>query len=157
MLTLSRRLLVILTLLFWQGGFLFYAAVVVPISTEVLGSAKRQGFITRQVTNGLNLAGVIALVPLTADLLMAPERSRWRWRLRWLLCLGLWGTLAALVWLHPRMDELLDTRSGLVLDSSSFRLQHRLYLWLSTFQWAFSMVLVWLMLWAWREADRNDR
>src|SRR5260370_16274673 len=59
--TLVRRVLVLAALMFWQGGFTFYAAVVVPVGQDVLGSHLAQGFITRQVTNYLNLAGGLAL------------------------------------------------------------------------------------------------
>ena len=30
-----RRYLVVIALMFWQGGFTFYAAVVVPVGTAV--------------------------------------------------------------------------------------------------------------------------
>ena len=45
-----RRFLVVQALLLWQGGFLFYAAFVVPAGTEVLGSAAAQGAITVRAT-----------------------------------------------------------------------------------------------------------
>ena len=44
----------------WQGGFLFYAAVVVPTGTEVLGSFE-QGRVTRHVTDWLNGIGAVTL------------------------------------------------------------------------------------------------
>ena len=62
--TILRRFLVLIALFFWQGGFTFYAAVVVPVGQQVLHSHLRQGFVTQQVTNYLNLTGAIALVPL---------------------------------------------------------------------------------------------
>ena len=58
---LIRRYLLLMSLMFWQGGFTFYSAVVVPIGSDLLGSGRDQGFITRSVTNYLNLAGVAAL------------------------------------------------------------------------------------------------
>ena len=48
--------------MFWLGGFTFYAAVVVPIGREVLGSA--QSDVTRHVSFYLNLTAAIALLPL---------------------------------------------------------------------------------------------
>src|SRR5437899_2231150 len=58
-----RRFTVLIALMFWQGGFTFYAAVVVPIGQEELGSHESQGFITRGVTNYQNRAGAIAQSP----------------------------------------------------------------------------------------------
>ena len=81
---LARRYLVLAALLFWQGGFTFYAVVVVPVGQEVLGSHKEQGFITREVTKYLNWAGAIALVPLAWDLAATRERTVLTRRLRWL-------------------------------------------------------------------------
>ena len=55
---LLRRLLLLWSLMFWLGGFTFYASIVVPIGTRVLGnSSRRQGFITREVTRQLNEQG----------------------------------------------------------------------------------------------------
>src|SRR5262249_50137002 len=82
--TIVRRFLVLLTLLFWQGGFTFYAAVVVPIGTQVLGSTAEQGRITRRVTPYLNLSGVAGLVFLGWDIGAGRDPLRRRRRLRWL-------------------------------------------------------------------------
>src|SRR2546428_9021513 len=76
MVTFLRRFLVLAALMFWQGGFTFYAAVVVPVGQQVLGSDLEQGFITRQVTQWLNVAGAVALVPLAWDVLAAERRRR---------------------------------------------------------------------------------
>src|SRR5437660_1623910 len=77
---LPRRFLVLAALMFWQGGFTFYAGVVVPVGREVLGSDRDQGFITRQVTEYLNLAGGIAVAVLAWDVMAAADPSRPR---RW--------------------------------------------------------------------------
>src|SRR5437764_1383870 len=103
-----RRYLVLLTLMFWQGGFTFYAAVVVPIGTEILGSAEEQGWITRRVTVFLNLAGAIALGVLAWDIASGGDANRLRRRLRWLT----WGlmviTLLLLFSWHGQLESLLN-------------------------------------------------
>ena len=55
MMTILRRFFVLQSLMLWQGGFLFYAAVVVPIGTDVLGGSFEQGRITRFVTEQMNV------------------------------------------------------------------------------------------------------
>ena len=80
--TTLRRFLVVQALMLWQGGFLFYAAVVVPAGTEVLGSGAAQGPITARVTDALNLCGLAALVLTAWDQAVtrdpAPRRNPFR-------------------------------------------------------------------------------
>jgi hypothetical protein len=154
MITFARRFLVLSALLFWQGGFVFYAAVVVPIGQEVLTSGTTQGFITRRVSNWLNFAGAVALAPLLADALARGCRSRWPFRLRLVVWGGLAITLVLLIWLHPRVDAFLDAETHTIDDFKGFRPLHRWYLWISTVQWALGVVYVALMVWAWRDEDR---
>jgi hypothetical protein len=152
-----RRLLFLLLLMFWQGGFTFYAAVVVPIGTDVLGSSLHQGMITRQVTQWLNIAGAVALAAWALDLALEPAANAVRQRLRWALWLLLVVLLGALAWLHPRMDALLDLDPDnfRVVDHGVFHNLHRWYLWLGTAQWAGSIVLTFSTLRAWRNSDRQ--
>jgi ABC-type xylose transport system permease subunit len=151
---LLRRFLVLMGLLFWQGGFLFYVSVVVPIGQQELG-ASAQGFLTRQVTQIMNLAGVVALVPLTWDVAASREASSLRRGLRAAACLALLLSLVALFALHARLDQLLDLDQYRVLDRARFRSGHRWYLWISTVQWLCSLVYLGLALPAWREEDRR--
>lgn len=125
MLTLLRRLVVLGALMFWQGGFTFYAAVVVPVGQEVLGSHFKQGRITRRVTVYLNLAGALALVPLAWDTVASPDRSRRLRRLRWLTVAGMAVGLALLFWLHPQLNALLDLEAGYIPERRLFRVGHR--------------------------------
>jgi hypothetical protein len=148
---LIRRFLLLWLLMFWLGGFTFYAAVVVPIGTEKLGSPLHQARITQPVTNWLNLAGAIALAAWAWDLSLM-RRHRW-WR--WLLWLALVLLLAALIALHPWMDALLDLANGEVYDLPTFTVLHRVYLWISTVQWGGAIVLSYATLRGWRDADRR--
>jgi hypothetical protein len=43
MIAMVRRFLVLAAVMFWQGGFTFYEAVVVPVGSEILGSHQDQG------------------------------------------------------------------------------------------------------------------
>jgi hypothetical protein len=140
--------------MFWQGGFTFYAAVVVPVGQEELGSHLQQGFITRQVTNYLNLCGAVALIPLAWDVAASTDRSKGRRCARWAAWTGMLAMLLALIWLHPKLDELLNLETHELADPKAFRVGHRWYLWLSTVQWAFGVAFAMLGLQAWRAEDR---
>ena len=152
---LLRRLLLLLLLMFWQGGFTFYAAVVVPIGTDLLGLPINQGVITRQVTNWLNVAGAVALAAWAWDIAADPARARTCQRARWLLWITLALLLAALVWLHPRLDALFDAENLHIEDQGAFTVLHRWYLWLGTVQWAGAIVLIFSTLQTWRDADHR--
>jgi hypothetical protein len=153
---LLRRYLAVAALLFWMGGFTFYASVVVPVGQAVT-SHLRQGFITRRVTVYLNLSGAVALVLLAVELFPARDPSRTRRRLRVGLWLVMGLTLVALVGLHRRLDALLVDRGMIVLDPEAFRPGHRLYLWVSTLQWAAALAYLALTLRAWQGEDRALR
>jgi hypothetical protein len=73
--TLVRRWLLLWALMFWQGGFTSYGGVVVPVGSAVLGSEQEPGFITRSVTNYLNLAGAVALAVWGWDLMTMRRTS----------------------------------------------------------------------------------
>lgn len=155
MLTLLRRFLVLAALMFWQGGFTFYASIVVPVGQEELGSHLQQGFITRKVTNYLNLTGACALVFLAWDVAASRERSRPRRWIRWAAWTGMVVVLMLLAWLHPHLDQLLDLEMRELADAQAFRTGHRWYLWLSSVQWLFALVYAALTLQAWQAEDRG--
>jgi hypothetical protein len=147
---LLRRFTVAATLMFWQGGFTFYAAIVVPTGADVLGGHLEQGFVTRRVTNYLNLAGAAALPVLAWDVASSSDVVRWRRRLRWAIWALLVATLAGQVWLHVRLDRLLDAGEHVILDRAAFRWEHGFYLNVSTVQWFAGLIALFLSLWAWR-------
>ena len=137
-----RRLLAVLLLAVWWGGFTFYALVVVPTGHQVLRSKVRQGFITQQVTNQLNVLGAATLALLlwqwvaTRREVNSPGWSRTA-VVSWVV-LGV--TLALLFWLHPRLDALLDAEHRTVLDDDKFYALHRIYLVVATVQWLAGLV-----------------
>lgn len=93
MLTILRRFLAVVVLMFWQGGFTFYAAVVVPVGQRVLGSHLEQGFITREVTWYLNIAGAVAMAFLALELRASGCPRQLQLRLRW----GIWACMATVL------------------------------------------------------------
>lgn len=149
-----RRCLVLAALAFWQGGFSFYATVVVPVGQEVLGSHRDQGFVTRNVTNYLNFAGGIALLPLAWDAWFPGGTVR-RWqRVRRLAWGGMGIALVALIWLHVRLDALLEPQGANILDPKTFYGVHRWYLWASAFQFGCAVIYGVLAVSGWHDEDR---
>lgn len=135
--------LLIATFALWFGGFTFYVSFVVPIGTEVLGSAARQGFITQQVTNWLNVTCGFAVTLMGLELILQWHTYAGFRRYFQLINLVLIvAFLIALVWIHPIMDRMLIPEIEDVTDYDKFYGLHRIYLWLSTFQW----VAAWLWL-----------
>lgn len=145
-----RRLVLILTLMYWQGGFMFYGSVVVPVGARVLGSHRDQGFITRSVTNYLNVAGAIALAVWGWNLFLDRAETSRKFMLSWFL----WGGLVVMIglqfWLHNWMDELLDPYQYRILDRELFRSLHSAYLMLSTLQWLGATILLGITLRRWQ-------
>ncbi len=126
----------------WFGGFGFYVSIVVPIGTDILGSARNQGMITQQVTDWLNLFAGIAVVAMLLESYVSWKScagfSKW-WLLSFSVLVGV--LLGGLVWLHPVLDAMIDPNDMEISDEAKFYQLHRLYLWLSTIQW--------IAAWAW--------
>jgi hypothetical protein len=133
--------------MFWQGGFVFYASVVVPVGREAIGSD--QSVVTRQVAVYLNLAGAIVLAPLAWDVWITPSHRPGRWA-AWV---GMAIGLPVLVWLYGRLVNIIDPET--TGDYSAFYPTHRWYLWTSTLQWLCAVVYMLFSLLAWKEVDRK--
>ena len=141
-----RRFLLFWLLAFSFGGFLFYASVVVPIGSTVLGTTT-QGFVTRLVTNAINASVAVFLVALTWEI-WAGRADRARLAQRWLVLLTLWVAvcLLVLVVLHPKLELLLVPETLEVTQVQRFYALHRVYLWVSTLQWLCSLPISWILL-----------
>jgi hypothetical protein len=148
-----RRFLAIVALMFWQGGFTFYAAVVVPIGQKVLGSHLEQGFITREVTWYLNVAGAVALGVLAVELQWAGKPRQLQLKCRWALWLAMGLVLLMLILAHPALNTLIDVDAHVISDRRRFRALHRIYLWISTLEWLLAGIYLWLMVLGWRRKD----
>jgi uncharacterized membrane protein len=154
----ARRYLVLIALMFWLGGFTFYASIVVPAGTRVLGSTSEQGHITREVTRDLNWTAVFALLPLAWDVLATWNTSRRGSQVRAALWLIMVACQAALFFMHARLDGLMvraDSPEGIdeAVFRAAFRPVHRAYLWTHTVQWFAGVVYIGLMLRAWKAED----
>ena len=144
--TTLRRFLVLQALMLWQGGFLFYAAFVVPIGADELGEFS-QGRVTRHVTDGLNVIGRFALAIFAWDQLQCPNWRRTRWALWAIFAIG----LAMLAFLHPRIESYVDfSANGGIEDYPAFYFWHRIYLYVAAVQWAAGLAYVAVTLRAWR-------
>ena len=147
--------LLIATFAMWFGGFTFYVTFVVPIGTEVLGSARSQGFITQQVTHWLNFSCACA-----ATLMLVELVSRWKntkrpsREIQLAMIVAIIGMLIGLVYLHPIMDQMILIEDERITDRKKFYGLHRVYLWLSTFQWAAAWIWLLLSIASWKRLIR---
>lgn len=148
---LIRRGLVLLGFALWFGGLTFYSLVVIPTAHAVLRSHLRVGVITQGVTHWINAAGVAALLLLLWDYLAAREEGPRRLRL------GTWAVMAtaqaALLVLHPVLDARLDATAKDIAEPDRFYELHRLYLVVTTVQWAAALPHMWSVLRAWTSRD----
>ena len=148
-----RRFLAVFAFALWQGGFLFYSAVVVPVGSDVLGSPAEQGVVTRRVTHWLNLIGVAALTATAWEQARTRDPDPRRMHARWWTWAVLFACQYLLFFLHMLLDAFMSPDGRQVVIGPPFRPVHRMYLWTSTIQWAAALVLMWLMLRAWRAED----
>jgi len=153
---LFRRFVVVQLLLLWQGGFLFYAACVVPAGTQALGSAAVQGTVTARVTDALNLIGLAGVVVFALELSLTRDPSTRRTACRW----WTWGVAMLcqflLLYLHVLLDAFMDPGRKRVVIGVAFYPVHAAYLWTSAVQWLACLLLTWWTLKAWREEDRKQ-
>jgi hypothetical protein len=149
--TITRRFLVVLALMFWQGGFMFYGAVTVPVIREQLSGRPERGVITQHVTQWMNLFGTLALMAMFADVLASrpPVLKRWR-MVAWL---GMALPHLAVVLLHRGMSRQMGSAAFLSSGIETFMAWHRAYLLLNTLQWLAGMCFLLLSLRAWRDQD----
>jgi hypothetical protein len=151
-----RRFVLLQALMIWQGGFLFYAAFVVPAGTQALGSAGAQGAITARVTDTMNELGLFALAMLALDLGLTRDANIKRTTMRWwcwciaFLCHGL------LFYFHFLLDAFMDTVRTRIVIGPPFRPVHRMYLWTISVQWFCCLILLWFNVQAWRSEDKVD-
>jgi hypothetical protein len=151
--TLLRRFLVLAALAFWQGGFTFYAAVVIHVGAQALGGHRHQAAVTVRVTPYLNLAGGAALVLLAWDVAAARDASLRRRLLRGALCLGMLAALAGQLWLYPRLAAGFDDATHTVGAPERYHGEHKIYLYLSSAQWGLALAYLLLTLKVWRDGD----
>ena len=138
-----KHVLAILSLLLlalWFGGFTFYAAIVVPVGTELIGTSE-QGIITQTVTHWLNGIGGLSLIGLFYLAFIAyPHKGL---KTCWVLLSLSW---IGLLLVHPLLDAMIEPGSYALEDPSSFYTWHRFYLWIHTVQWIASIGFWWVFL-----------
>ena len=116
----------------WWGGLSFYAIIVVPIGTELIGGVE-QGFITQRVTlwhNGLSISFVICL---------AIEAYSRKSRVLWVVFSLLMMIDIALVVGHAKLTSQMDFKQQSV--PSGFYAQHASYLWITAVEWVIGMAI----------------
>jgi hypothetical protein len=135
----GRTFLVVTATAIWLGGLTFYALVVVPIGTEIVGVGN-QGLITERVTAVLNLIAVAGLSLLGWDLVVTPRRGPCATWLTMVAC------QAALFALHRILSGMLEVGILAETDHGHFYQWHRAYLIVTTVQWFAGIAHVWQLI-----------
>ena len=141
-----RQFLTFVVFAFWAGGFTFYALVVIPTAHGVLGTHREVGFITRQVTQWLNLGSLLALALLTWHFFV--ERIRHpalSWRLPGTTLGIMFATQIALFAEHPILDRMLDGETQSISSHGQFYSWHRIYLLTAAVQWLAAIIHAWTL------------
>lgn len=124
----------------WWGGLSFYAIVVVPIGTDLIGSVE-QGFVTQKVTLWHNALTGVFLLCLVIEAYCRPSRLRWSFVIALaILEFGLFS-------LHYHLSGMIDFESQYV--PSDFYDQHAIYLWITAAEWLLG--IGWGSIWPVRE------
>lgn len=144
--------LAILLLAIWLGGFTFYSSFVIPVLHARMGSTLEAGLVTREVTGPLNLLGLAAVTAGVLAAILEPSgcRSAFRSALSLTLLLVTALCLTGLFALRQSLGRRLDAN-----ELAGFYPAHRVYLWLSTGQWAVNVAL--LAIWSRRRLDPPER
>ena len=116
----------------WWGGLSFYAVVVVPIGTDIIGSVE-QGFITQRVTQWHNGLSGLFLVCLLIE--ACRRRSPALWGIAAVLAII---NIALVVW-HAQLTGMIDFQQHAV--PGSFYSQHAIYLWMTACEWLLGMAM----------------
>lgn len=116
----------------WWGGLSFYAVIVVPIGTELIGSVE-QGFITQRVTMWHNCLAVLFLFCLAVE---AYSRKS---RVLWVVLILLTMTTIALSVRHRLLSTLMDFQKQSV--NKDFYAQHAVCLWITAAEWILGMAI----------------
>ena len=131
------RLFLLLVWAAWWGGLCFYAVVVVPIGTELVGSVE-QGFITQRVTQWHNGLSGLFLVSVLIE--ASRRRSRELWAIAAVIAII---DIALVVW-HAKLTGMMDFPQQSV--PGSFYTQHAIYLWITATEWLLGMTMpIWIV------------
>lgn len=134
-----RRQVTTFLIALWLGSFTFYAAVVVPIGSEVLGKMN-QGLVTQRVAVWINVFSLILSIVLLADL----ERRSGLVRI-----MGAWSFAVAtvsLMALHRVLSASLGDQDLTLATPMEFYRWHQAYLIVSAGQWVIALVMVWRLM-----------
>ena len=131
------RLFLLLVWAAWWGGLSFYAVVVIPIGTELIGSVE-QGFITQRVTQWHNGLSGLFFVCLLID--ASGRRRRELWAIVVVLAII---DIALVVW-HAKLTGMMDFKQQAV--PGSFYAQHAIYLWITLAEWLLGIAMpIWII------------
>jgi hypothetical protein len=123
----------IITLCTWWGAFMFYAGIVIPVGTHLLGSHTAMGFITQKVTIYFNVFSLLIFL-FYAYCLKNEEIIKDK-LIEEIISISLIGFQLLLFLLHNYQTNLLDFKNHAIINRENFYLLHRIYLIVETMIW----------------------
>lgn len=154
--TIFRRFLVLGTLIFWQGGFMFYGAVVVPLARAVVNPPSDFAFVTQIATLIQNVVGLVTVGVLWWDLRASTDTDEKRARRRWQLWAFLVLGVVLLFLVRLPMDQRMDRATKSIVTEGLIP-WHVTYLWIATMQWAAAVWYAIVLLKAWQSEDSSGK
>lgn len=146
MLISVQRVFTILAVALWFGGFTFYTACVVRVGSKVVGGLT-QGYITKQVTEVLEILAAIMAVGVALDIATSWKSvGRWMRISQCTAWLTMAGSTVGIIFIHHNMNALLDASTMAKPNHDLFSPFHQAYQFISTCLWIATVAYVVMMV-----------
>jgi len=130
-----QRLVTVLVIGLWFGGFTCYSTFVIEAGSRIFGGVD-QGYVTQQATDVFNVLAIVMIVAVAIDIAVGWRRNTQRVRIAQGVCLVVMiGSVVMLLILHNTLDAQMDATTLSKPDDVSFAPPHSSYRFYSMWLW----------------------